>query len=252
MTSDKHPTWKRMRVGKNRVRWVAYDDKPDAGSAQILAQGYASSLPEADAAAREALSALGLHQARRSSAGRPVSSMSQVKLDAGTKKPAIRPRPVPNEYLYTRRQLDLSGEFVLAAHRVTRKTARRVYVTRASVGPDQVGTEDEAWRDDEPSLSLDRAKLERDGSVYSAGHRTSDFYRRLEDAAGEPGRALGSAFRTLEIRPPVSLAEIKAAYRRKALDAHPDRGGHPESFQAVERAYRRLAIEAEANDSQSS
>jgi hypothetical protein len=248
MTSDKHPTWKRMRVGKNRVRWVAYDDKLDAGSAQILAQGYASSLPEADAAARAALSALGLHQARRSSSSRPVSSVNRGQ---GSKKPAIQPRTGPREYLYTRRQLDTQGGFVLATHLVTRKTARRIYVSRASIGPDQIGTEDEAWRDDEPSLSLDRAKLERDGSVYASGHRTSNFYKSLAEAAGEIGRTSGSAFRTLGIRPPASLAEIKAAYRRKALEAHPDRGGDPETFQAVERAYRRLAIEADADDSQS-
>ena len=55
------------------------------------------------------------------------------------------------------------------------------------------------------------------------------------------------AFRQLGLRPPASLDDIKAAYRRKALEAHPDRGGDPAEFHAVEAAYRQLLRAAQAS-----
>ncbi len=41
----------------------------------------------------------------------------------------------------------------------------------------------------------------------------------------------------LQIAATASTAEVKAAFRRKALEHHPDRGGAPESFIAIKRAY---------------
>ena len=51
MKSEKHPTWLRRRLGKNRVMWVAFDDKLDAPDKHEIARGYAPSLHEADVAA---------------------------------------------------------------------------------------------------------------------------------------------------------------------------------------------------------
>ena len=53
----------------------------------------------------------------------------------------------------------------------------------------------------------------------------------------------------LGVRFPCSAESVKAAYRRLALACHPDSGGDPAEFRAVERAYREaLAFFAQAGD----
>lgn len=44
-------------------------------------------------------------------------------------------------------------------------------------------------------------------------------------------------FMLLELKPPVDRAEIKKAYRRKAMETHPDHGGDHSAFIAVQGAY---------------
>jgi len=75
-------------------------------------------------------------------------------------------------------------------HRITRTTAKRVFVER--------GTRDErsplTWRDFDPEyplgeLSLDRAKLERDGQVYVAGYRYPSGFLTIEDRSSIANRA---------------------------------------------------------------
>jgi DnaJ-domain-containing protein 1 len=240
--AQKHPSWTRTRIGRNRFHWVAYDDRIGSDGCQVVDQGYAASLAEADASAREALAAAGMYQARRMSPNFRKSTREESPRRSRSAKP-LRERL--REYLYTR-QLGESDENIIAAHMVLRKTAKRVYVTRRSCGVDQLGTEDERWEENESVFALDRIKLERDGSVYSSNHRLSDFFASREAALGDSPRPGEAAFRLLGIQPPCSLEDIKAAYRRKALEVHPDRGGSPADFQAVEAAYRRLHREAHA------
>jgi hypothetical protein len=234
--SEKHPSWTRTRAGRNRVHWVAYDDGPGAEERGIVDQGYSASLAEADSAARAALAAAGMYQARRQPAGfRPPARVQE--------------KARPREYLYSRRDAEQDEEPVVAAHLVVKKTATRVYVTRRSCGPDQIGTEDETWEPDERAIPLDRAGLKRDGSVASKTYRLSDFYVTREAALGGSSRRSHAALGILGIGPPCSVADIKAAYRLRALEVHPDRGGNPGDFQAVEAAYRQLLREAQAPES---
>ncbi len=243
--SEKHPTWTRTRVGRDRVHWVAYDDRDGPGDRQVVDQGYAASLPEADAAARAALAAAGMYQARRTS----TAFGSPARRDGDEARRPARParpdRPRPREYLYTRYHSDLDEEPLIAAHLVSKKTAKRVYVTRRSCGPDQIGTEDEAWGPDERTIPLDRARLERDGSVFAKGYTHSDFHATREAAMGDSARRPRAALADLGLVAPCTVEDIKAAYRRRALEVHPDRGGSPGDFQAVEAAYRRLLREAQ-------
>lgn len=51
-----------------------------------------------------------------------------------------------------------------------------------------------------------------------------------------------SAHRVLGVSESATLAEIKAAYRKKALETHPDKGGSEAAFERVARAYRTLAL----------
>ena len=118
---QKHPCWTRARAGRNRVLWVAYDDRPGTEDCQIIGKGDAPSLPEADAAARSVLASHGMYQARRLS----TSFHSPKKGDEQKVSPSSRPpRTRPREYLYTRTPGD-QDEFFVAAHLILKKTAKR-------------------------------------------------------------------------------------------------------------------------------
>jgi len=55
-----------------------------------------------------------------------------------------------------------------------------------------------------------------------------------------------SAWEVLGLAPDSDAAEIKRAYRRRALETHPDRGGSEAAFVRVQRAYDKLAKGARA------
>ena len=241
----KHPTWTRTRVGRNRVHWVAYDDRPGEGSPGIVDQGYATGLVEADGAARAALAAAGMHQARRLSKSSGPAIRRGADASAQTPRPA-RPEPARRrEYLYTRHPVDGNNCPLVAAHLIIKRTARRVYVTWKSCGPDQIGTDDECWTPNEPTISLDRAKLEGDGSTFAGSYRQSEFYPTREAAVGDTPGPCPTPLADLGLHTPCTIDEIKTAYRLKAFNVHPDRGGSTGEFRAVEAAYRRLLREAQ-------
>lgn len=58
---------------------------------------------------------------------------------------------------------------------------------------------------------------------------------RMEKAAG-----------VLGVEIPIKFADLKSAFRRLAMFAHPDRGGDAERFREVEAAYRLLCDEPAA------
>jgi hypothetical protein len=126
-----------------------------------------------------------------------------------------------------------------------------------------------AWWTGEPSEAPFRPP-----DAWSGGARTEEEARALADvAAGMPlvlvegrwagawvrvraglppfvdrvgGAALAASPRAVDphtllgVPPGASLAEVKAAFRRKALEHHPDRGGEPAAFIALKRAYDRI------------
>jgi hypothetical protein len=60
-------------------------------------------------------------------------------------------------------------------------------------------------------------------------------------AAGHAAEAPVSAYGVLGVAAGASSAEIRAAYKRRALATHPDQGGSAEAFRAVQRAYETLS-----------
>lgn len=64
---------------------------------------------------------------------------------------------------------------------------------------------------------------------------------RAQPDEPESGRPLRSLWNVLGIERTATLAEIKTAYKKRALETHPDRGGTSEAFREVSRAYE-LAI----------
>lgn len=55
------------------------------------------------------------------------------------------------------------------------------------------------------------------------------------------------AAKILEISKGASVVEITAAYKKKALVAHPDKGGNPEQFRRIQQAKEKLVSIAELN-----
>lgn len=64
--------------------------------------------------------------------------------------------------------------------------------------------------------------------------------RPLPPAARPPRLRLISAWEHLGLAKGASLAEVKAAFRQRALLSHPDHGGDPDAFRALHAAYERL------------
>lgn len=56
-------------------------------------------------------------------------------------------------------------------------------------------------------------------------------------SAGDAAREPASVWATLGVPPSATEEEVKRAYRQRALETHPDRGGDAEAFRAVQRAY---------------
>lgn len=61
--------------------------------------------------------------------------------------------------------------------------------------------------------------------------------RRAEAPAGEPAGPEGSVWSVLGVTREVSADDLKAAYRRKVREAHPDQGGDAAAFRRVLQAY---------------
>lgn len=66
---------------------------------------------------------------------------------------------------------------------------------------------------------------------------------RAERAKVRPGAEQApSAWSVLGLSPGASLAEVKRAYRQRALLTHPDTGGDAAQFRALQHAYEKLLI----------
>ena len=54
-------------------------------------------------------------------------------------------------------------------------------------------------------------------------------------------RTMNNYYETLNVSESANADDIKRAYRKMAMDLHPDRGGDPERFKAVSVAYETLS-----------
>jgi len=67
---------------------------------------------------------------------------------------------------------------------------------------------------------------------WSAAHAASDEAPKARTLANAT-----SIWQTLGLEPNATLTEIKRAYRSRALETHPDRGGAAEDFRKLQSAY---------------
>jgi hypothetical protein len=152
------------------------------------------------------------------------------------------------------------------AHRVLKKTAKGIWVHESAIPASDVGTSgenrDRSWPCKKP-IVLDRAMLERQGWTRNGRKRDSAFYSRphvervesqeeIDERASRERFASGldclrrmagptpDDLRVLGVSWPCSAEELKAAYRSRAKETHPDRGGSAEEFRRVNEAYEQL------------
>lgn len=67
------------------------------------------------------------------------------------------------------------------------------------------------------------------------------------EAQAAPSKRL-SPWAVLQIEPDAPADAIKRAFRRRALETHPDRGGDPDVFRAVQHAYERAIGKRQKQD----
>ena len=127
------------------------------------------------------------------------------------------------------------GEVVIVKHQVVRQTAGKFYVDREPFAEEEKDRQDASKK---RLLAVGREVLRRDGRFPHGG---SYLYASEEIGLQSVYADLTARHAwcaALDIRFPCSTESIRSAYRRLALEKHPDVGGDQVEFQAVERAYR--------------
>ncbi|QEH38542.1 DnaJ domain protein [Aquisphaera giovannonii] len=258
MVQDEDAAYACCSIGIGRWYWAAWGSEEDARAlARPFASGYEKN---SDAAEKKAIEAAGAGAkrlpAKWASAykrGGPASDgegaekrekpRSRLSRPAGTAaRPAAPDRP---RFLYAASESDEAGsrgEVVIVKHRIVRQTAGKIYVDREPFREEEwrgrEGADPSAEAPKPKTLAVDRETLRREGRFP---HRGAAFYSSEEAGIRDVHAALTSRHAwcaALGVKFPCSAASIKAAYRRLARETHPDAGGDPVQFQAVERAYR--------------
>jgi DnaJ family protein A protein 2 len=84
--------------------------------------------------------------------------------------------------------------------------------------------------------------MPRPVSVYTTRVSLSQFPAQLY-AKHKASPQWNDLYSRLGVKPKATQKEIKVAYRKLALDHHPDHGGDPETFRLISEAYEVLSDE---------
>ena len=107
--------------------------------------------------------------------------------------------------------------------------------------PEEAAAGDRRWRTSDGAGSTRWSGWSGGGADGTAGER-DDGDRHggptREDGADRPTPA--EAYETLGLEPGADLESVRRAFRERAKETHPDRGGDPEAFIRVREAYERL------------
>jgi hypothetical protein len=262
-------------VGIGRWFWVVWESESAARALEpALATGYEKSAARAGEQAAERVGGrpkqLPARWASgykgRGSSARTTGTGREDGEDAGTKPRARigRPRrdagPTRLAFLYAATERDdTPGGVAVARHRIVKQTAAKIHV-------DCEPFDEEEWRrraqlaEESPAdtpktrtLAVDRATLRKEGRFRCRdAYREVTFYASEEDGIRDVEADLTERHAwcaALGVRFPCSADSIRSAYRGLARALHPDAGGDPAEFRAVEQAYREaLAYFAQADD----
>ena len=276
------PAFACCSVGIGRWFWVAWASESDARAlSPALASGYEASAARAEGKAVEQVGprlkhlpakwASGYKRRGGLAARRPSTEEEAGGGDATRPRARIgRPGgPSPRNggatrlaFLYSateREPPDSLGHVAVARHRIVRQNARKIHVDCDPFDEDEWARRGDGGGEssrDAPKTrtrAVDRVTLRKEGRFRCRhAHRDLIFYASEEDGIRHVEAALTAKYAwcaTLGVRFPCSANSIKTAYRRLAMTSHPDAGGDPAEFRAVEQAYREaLSYFAQADE----
>jgi hypothetical protein len=263
---DEIPAFACCSIGIGRWFWVAWASEAEAKAAgKPIASGYEKSAAHAEEKAIERLGSevrrlpakwAAAHKGGGSMAARapgakrrPADGEDRPGSRLGRPKAPLKRGDAPPRlaFLYsaTARELpDSLGEVSVTRHRIFKQTASKVYVEREPFDEGEWArrSEQETGAPGPRTVAVDRALLRKEGR-FRAGrsHGGLTFYASEEAGIRDVEAALTARHAwcaVLGVRLPCSAADVRAAYRRLAFDTHPDRGGDPAGFRAIEQAYR--------------
>ena len=276
------PAFACCSVGIGRWFWVVWGSESEARAlAPPTASGYEASAARAEAKAVERVGH-GLkrlparwasnYKRRGGIAARSTGAEGEAEGGGATRPRARIGRPrgpsgraggAPRlAFLYSatgREPPDSLGHVAVARHRIVKQNARKIHVDCEPFDEDEWARRGEGAAEssgDAPkarTLAVDRVMLRTEGRFQVRhAHRDLVFYASEEDGIRDVEAALTAKYAwcaTLGVRFPCSADSIKTAYRRLAMASHPDAGGDPAAFRAVEQAYREaLAYLAQVDD----
>ncbi|MGP0065876.1 MAG: DnaJ domain-containing protein [Isosphaeraceae bacterium] len=261
------PVFACCSIGIGRWFWIAWESESDARALSApLASGYEASAARAQ---QKAIERVGPGVKRI-----PSKWASGYKRDGGASRvpnkkgkatdgDATRPRvrqigtfkrdggATRLAFLYSATACELPdslGHVAVARHRIVKQNARKIHVDCDPFDEDEwarrveQGGESSGDAPKTRTLGVDRIMLRTEGR-FRCRHARHDliFYASEQDGIRDVEAALTAKYAwcaTLGIEFPCSADSIKAAYRRLAMTSHPDAGGDPAEFRAIERAYR--------------
>jgi DnaJ domain len=278
------PAFACCSVGIGRWFWVAWESESDARAfSPALASGYEASATRAEQKAVERVGP-GLKRLpakwasgykRGGSTARVPSTDREAKGGDATRPRSRFGRPVGPArrdggatrlaFLYSaieREPPDSLGHVSVARHRIVKQNARKIHVDCDPFDEDEWARRGEQGGEspgDVPktrTLAVDRVLLRQEGRFLRRhGGRDLIFYASEQDGIRDVEAALTAKYAwcaVLGVQFPCSADSIKTGYRRLAMTLHPDSGGDPADFRAVERAYREaLAYFSQADDTTS-
>jgi hypothetical protein len=108
----------------------------------------------------------------------------------------------------------------------------------------------EARRTGGRSARAERARDRAEGGPFGGQRARRERRRRRGRRTRRPpsadeGPSLTEAYDTLGLSPDAEMEEVRATYREKVKDAHPDSGGDEERFKQVTAAYDRIRERAD-------
>jgi hypothetical protein len=242
-------------IGIGRWYWASWANETDAREgAKPLACGYEKSGEAAEKKAVEAagpqakrLPAKWASRSKRGGSARTeeAGNKPRSRLSRRVATPARASVPARPTFLYLASESEDAGsrgEVVIVRHRIVRMTAKKIFVDREPYLEEEQqageGTAPTSESSKTRTLAVDREELRREGRVPHIG---AHFYASEDDGIRDVHAALTARHSwcaSLGVRFPCTAESIKAAYRRLARENHPDAGGNPAEFLAVERAYR--------------
>jgi hypothetical protein len=226
----------RSPLGKNRVFWCVWDDSLFAGEPPI-AHGYEPSVEAAETKAREVAG----EEASGMGAGWARNAHRQIVAERRRNRPAKAANTHKVEYVYN--YGNQSGVIYpnapppeTTAYRVHKTTKTRLYVEYEPCLIERI--ELGLYHDHElRTFVLDRQEFEREGHAGSRSQH-GDFWSTPEAAIrghvscrGSLPTNVAEAVARLDLDESViDEGKLKTAYRKKALNVHPDQGGNAVDF----------------------